>query len=251
MRARVARLFDSWKPLRFLAIALVGLSSVPAAAVPLLPGEGVYFLDRFLNQVIVPATNLASDASLAGEVIARQSRPYSFEVVVSNPIEETGRFTSSGLVEDWVVRRHDTGTLDFYYRIVSDSFAGRLYRPWRTDSGSPIDVGYRDDVPPAGNPPTRVDYGRYVRAEYLVSEIGHDNGVRGSSAPVLIRSSFSEFATALGQLQHSVEVEFHFQGGGTMLPLFMPVPEPSTGMMAVVGLFAVVGVWHWKKRGAR
>jgi hypothetical protein len=56
-------------------------------------------------------TSVALRGELAGTVVADEIRPFTFRV------NNDGEIILNGTLQDRVVRRHSTGTLDFYYRI--------------------------------------------------------------------------------------------------------------------------------------
>lgn len=239
-----------------LAAALF-LAAGSAAGVPLSPGDSVLVRDTFDATLLVPGVALVGDPSLAGSVVADTLRSFSFVVTThfaSSPDVSTSILT--GTVRDWVVRRDDTGTLDFYTQVMlppPSLFGGTIMRPWRMEGAASIDAAWRDDASPAGNPPTRLSLaadGQSVGLQYFVTDEGAPNWIQGDpSAPVLFRSGATAFGTGWGSIQFSYGTEFSSSGGGQALAFYVPgVPEPSAAWLLAAGLVGVAAVAGRRRR---
>lgn len=111
-----------------LACATMALAA-PALAVVVPPGE----------QGFLTGTTVAARPDLAGTVLADLVQPYSITIV------DLGR-TASGTVQSRVVRT-EAGTLDFYWRIVTDATSeldlfSLSVEAW---APGPVDTDYRTD----------------------------------------------------------------------------------------------------------
>lgn len=242
----------------FLKIAPAGfaallLASVPAQAVPLAPGQSVMFRDNF-GSIVTPGTNEAADPSLAGQLVVQTSN--SFSMVVTREYasgQPPTQVTLNGTVDDWVVRRFDTGSLDFYsaiHLLLPPQFAGTLMRPWDMGNQAAIDASFRDDI--GGNAPTRLQLatdGKTVTAQYYATDDGNPNWVN-DSAPVLFRSAFSQFGIGTGEIAFAYSAIFASDSGSVPMTFFVPqVPEPSTTVLLALGLIALAAVLRTKRFG--
>lgn len=241
-------LMTPMKSFAALAVTVLALGAPALSrAVDLAPGDQHNVRDRWDAELHTPGVNLASDPSLAGTVVAEATRPFSFEVTFrSNMSEEVRTWTLYGELKDWVVRREDTGTLDFYMVLnftPPEHFAGSVTRPWLMGASGIVPAHWRDDGVPDGNPPTDLGLaltGDAVNTVYYATDDGTPNWISGSSAPVLFRSDLSAFTLGTGSISYSYSPVFGSNSGGTTLQFFMPaVPEPSTLALLLLGLTAV------------
>lgn len=230
------------------AFALAATLSAPvtASAVTMAPGDSVQFRDHYTGALHNPGTSLATDSSLSGSVVASAARAFSMEITsFSPPGTPSNSYTLTGTVLDTVVRRADTGTLDFYTQLRIDDpqiFGGTVDRPWLMGGTSTIDGSFREDASPSGNPPTWLTLsgnGQHAGIEYYVTDDGQPNWVQ-LSAPVLFRSSLRAFTVGQGQVNYNYGAEFGSASGGTTLDFFMPaVPEPTSAALLALGLLAL------------
>ena len=246
-------------PSRALALtAALLVVAVPAMAMQLAPGESVLVRDNF-NVIFTPGINAGSDPSLAGTVVADATRSFSLVVTTEfssgMPPQTT---TLTGELHDWVVRRADTGTLDFYMSMTPLSqFGGTIARPWQLGSSGVMGAEWRDDGAPGANPPTRLalsTVGDSASALYFTIDDGAPNMIQypTPSAPVLFRSDVSNFTSGAGSAMYSYSTEFSSAGGSTPLTFYMPaIPEPRPGPLLLVGLAGLaVGRWRARSMGA-
>lgn len=242
-----------------LALLLGALQLVPpafAAVVDLSPGATVTVRDNF-NVVLTPGVNPGSDPSLAGTVVADMTRDFSMVVTtVFNGGGDPQTTVLAGQLHDWVVRRDDTGTLDFYFSMLPDAamFAGTITRPWRLGGSGFAGAGWRDDGAPESNPPSFLSLaatGTGVAAKYFATDDGAPNWIASPnpSAAVLFRSDLHAFSVGSGQIVFGYGTEFSDANGSTSLDLFMPalVPEPATGGLVTAGL-VLLGVAARRRR---
>jgi len=221
--------------------------AVPAVAMQLAPGESVLVRDNF-NVIFTPGINAGSDPSLAGTVVADATRSFSLVVTTefsSGMPPQTSTLT--GQLHDWVVRRADTGTLDFYMSMTPLSpFGGTIARPWQLGSTGVTDAEWRDEGAPGANPPTRLALstgGDSASAQYLTIDEGAPNWIQTSSAPVLFRSDLSNFSSGTGSAMYSYSTVFSSAGGSTQLTFYMPaIPEPRPGPLLLAGLVGLAAV---------
>ena len=235
-------------PSRALALTLASfVIAVPAMAVQLAPGESVLVRDNF-NVIFTPGINAGSDPSLAGNVVADATRSFSMVVTTEfssgMPPQTT---TLTGELHDWVVRRADTGTLDFYMSMTPLSqFGGTIARPWQLGSTGVMGAEWRDDRAPGANPPTRLalsTVGDSASALYFTTDDGAPNWIQTLSAPVLFRSDLSNFSSGTGSAVYSYGTEFSSASGSTPLTFYMPaIPEPRPGLLLLVGLAGLAAV---------
>jgi hypothetical protein len=218
----------------------------PTSAVDLAPGDS-RLVRTVTADIVTPGVNLASNPSLAGTVVADATRSFSFVVTTffAGGGEPETR-TQSGEIHDWVVRRSDTGRLDFYTSITSHSlFGGTIVRPWQMGGASVAGAAWRDDSTPPANPPTRLALaldGRSASAEYFTNDDNSPNWIEypNPSAPVLFRSNLATFGTGLGSLVFSYGTEFSSSNGQATVTLFGPaIPEPQIVWLVLAGLAAV------------
>jgi hypothetical protein len=90
---------------RILVAAALGLSTLPAHAVLLNPGD---------FGVALPGTTAAAEPQLAGTVLVDELIPFSFS---AGP----GLGDITGQVQQRVVRSDVDGTIDFYWRVMNDA----------------------------------------------------------------------------------------------------------------------------------
>jgi hypothetical protein len=230
-----------------MLVALLVTPSARAAVVDLAPGAAVQVRNNF-NVLLTPGVNPGTDPSLSGTVVADVTRPFS--MVVITEFRDGGPPQTSvlaGQIHDWVVRRADTGTFDFYLSMLPDrsQFAGTILRPWMLGASGIAGAAWRDDRPDSQNPPTSLALagdGRSVTALYYATDDGAPNWIEypNPSAPVLFRSDLRGFAIGNGQVTFTYGTEFSAANGTTSLDLFMPaVPEPETAFLALAGLAAL------------
>ena len=239
-----------------MAACLALLCALPSQAVEIAPGTTHAFRDWFIPDILTPGVNLSDEPSLAGSVVADAWRPFSMEVTFrSNMSDEVRTFTVSGSVHDWVVRRSDTGTLDFYFSAHMDPgqhFGGVITRPWQLRGEEAVEVHWRDDLVPEGNLPTevRVDVnGESITARYFARDEGQPNWIFGGSAPVVYRSDLTHYGLGTGELSYAYSPVFGSNTGETVLPFFMPaIPEPSTWLLLGAGL-GVLGLRGRRRQG--
>ncbi len=212
------------KPLpRLLAVAALLAATQPVLAVPL----------PVNTYISLPGTTVAAEPQLAGVVLADEVQAFSFN---------NGSGTVSGTVQSRVVRSSVDGTLDFYWRVISDrssaadinSFRlGNFIAPeyngnWRSDGLGSVapDAAYHFSVPSTA----------YVN--YL---FGHTQG-----DPTLAPGTESYFmfldttATSYGK---TALYDLTATGSGNIsasYATFAPaVPEPSGGAMLLLGLAGI------------
>jgi hypothetical protein len=245
-------------PSRALAAMAAWCVAVPAMAVELAPGGSVLVRDNF-NVIFTPGIDVGADPSLAGTVVADATRSFSMVVTTEfrsgMPPQTT---TLTGQLHDWVVRRADTGTLDFYMSMTPflSRFGGTITRPWQLGSTGAMGAEWRDDGAPGANPPTRLalsTVGSSASALYFTIDEGAPNWIEypTPSAPVLFRSDLSNFSSGTGSAMYSYSTElFSSSGGSTPLTFYMPaIPEPSPGPLLLVGLAGLAAV-RWRQHKA-
>jgi hypothetical protein len=233
------------------ALATLGFT-VPWSQAAFLPrGQEHTVLDRFTfdeqPKAVVPPEDIFADASFEGELLTRVRRPYMFEVNTSTDDyydEPVVVGNATGYLEEWVVRRDDTGTLDFYNRldVASDGFSGTIVKPWRlTPNESGLVFAYHDAT---GNPPTTLTVagdGRSLRLNYLVRDDGYwSNSVHESSATMVFRSQLRQYGVEEGRLSYYTDTEYRYWYGGTSVDFLVPVPEPSTYILFLAGVAFIV-----------
>jgi hypothetical protein len=225
-----------------LALALMTVGSISgtgwAALMPVEPNGPT---------VLLTPTTAAADPTLEGTVIA----------------DTTGNFTGqefSGTYQTRVVRRDDTSTLDFYYRITSfeDQSTGptRMLRDFRVSDyvGFTTDVTWRPDGEPAPASgeiwlqairfpqPTSISDGINLSFADLVNNVPSEFVSGDESFYVVIRTE------AMAYTQDEADV-YVVTGNGVPFeqflsepfPVYVPaVPEPALGVLAGIG--SIIGL---------
>jgi hypothetical protein len=233
------------------AAALAAAFAAGATTIP--PGTSQLFRDPSNGAIVIPGMNAASDASLLGEMLAEANRPFTITVTTEFASGDPSSVTViSGTVHDWIVKRADTGTLDFYASIhmnVPFELAGVLTRPWELAGQPAVEAGFRDDLVADGNAPTRLGLdgsGKRVSIQYYATDDGFSNYVTylADSAPVLFRSTLTQYAVSPGRLDYLYASDPWVSTGSTVLDFFVPsaVPEPSMAWLLAAGLCCVMGM---------
>lgn len=236
--------------LRGAAAAALFAAAASVLAAQLAPGDSVLVRDNF-NVIFTPGINPDSDPSLAGTVVADAMREFSLVVTTdfsSGMPPET--VTLTGQLHDWVVRRADTGTLDFYMSMLPflTHFGGSINRPWLLGSTGVMGAAWRDDSGPGANPPSRLSLsidGGSASALYLTIDEGAPNWIEypNPSAPVLFRSDLSQFSTGTGSAVYGYSTVFSSSHGSVAMAMFMPaIPEPGTVPLLLAGLASLAAL---------
>jgi len=221
------------KPIpRMLALAALLAATCSAGAVPLVTD----------TWVSLPGTTVAAEPQLAGLVLEDVIQPFSFT-------DSSG--TISGTVQSRVVRSSVDGTLDFYWRIISDASStagigsfrlGNFVAPqynanWRIDGLGNVapNAAYLFSSPSNG----------YVNFSFTSPTGAATLGPGQESYFILMDTTATNYAqtafydlTNLGQTHIST-------GYATFAPA--PVPEPESYGMLLAGL-AAVGVAAQRRR---
>jgi hypothetical protein len=116
------RAVRSW-PVLYLSLSLLAAA---AHAVPIAFAKPQFFISPITGELLTPGSNLTTDPSLGGQIVAQADRPFSLEVTkvrLFPPDLPPVTYTLHGTLHDWVVRRSDTGTLDFYAYLEMEQFA--------------------------------------------------------------------------------------------------------------------------------
>lgn len=220
------------KPLpRLLALAALLAATCSASAVTLVPS----------TNVALPGTTVAAEPQLAGVVLEDEVQAFSFS---------DGSGTISGTVQSRVVRSSVDGTLDFYWRVISDANSssgigsfrlGNFVAPqynanWRIDGLGSVapDTAYLFAAPLNG----------YINYNFNNAAAGATLGAGQESYFMLMDTTATSYArTAVYDLANAGQT--HISG---LFETFAPaVPEPATYGMLLAGL-AAVGVAAKRRR---
>ncbi len=220
------------KPLpRLLALAALLAATCSASAVTLTPGV----------PAALPGTTVAAEPQLAGVVLEDEIQAFSFNA---------GSGTISGTVQSRVVRSDLDGTLDFYWRVISDANSsagigsfrlGNFVAPeynanWRIDGLGDVapDAAYLFPSPLNG----------YVNFSFSNARAGATLGAGQESFFMLLDTTATKYArTAVYDLTNGGQTQI-----SVLFDTFAPaVPEPATYGMMLAGL-AVAGIAAKRRR---
>jgi len=214
-----------------VAAALIGLGGLSQAwAVPVTPGAG---------NTPLPGLTAAADPTLAGTVIADRLDHWESS---DDPLY--GFPGAEGQLQSRVVRRDDTGTLDFYWRFTVTGASYPAYAPDNLtigdlslasfDTGSSFDADWRPDGLGFAAPMHGSASDTAVSFAFNSSDVGP--GV--SSYFLFIRSGATSYATSA-----TATLSGYADGAWTYdISTYAPaaaVPEPGAFGLAAAGLALV------------
>jgi hypothetical protein len=188
----------------------------------------------------LPGTTLAASPQLAGVVLEDEVQAYSFTTLSG---------TLSGTVQSRVVRSSVDGTLDFYWRVISDGASTGSLSAFRLGEfhAPEYNANWRLDGPGSAAPAVAFHFAgamsSYVNFEFV-------SGPAGNTMTPGTGSYFMFLDTSA--LNYARSGIYDVTGEGNLSNLyttFAPaVPEPATYSLLLAGL-AVVGVAANRRRG--
>lgn len=215
------------------------MSSLAAAAALAVAGSASAVTLTPNDEVPLPGTTVAAEPQLAGTVLEDWVQPFSY----AND-DATGII--SGTVQSRVVRSSSDGTLDFYWRVVSDASSAGSITALRL-GGFLTDVynaNYRIDGLGSNAPDfARLFSGGGGNVNFVFNTASSSIGADESSFFLLLDTDAINYSSnGLYDLSSAVAIS---QTYATFIPA--PVPEPGTYAMLGLGLAVLVARRRFKR----